>query len=65
MNRGRAFVAFVHDFVIGDDPLIAIVVVLALGATAVIAGAGVAAWWLLPCAVIGTLAVSIGRASRD
>lgn len=64
MIRVRAFLAFLYDFVIGDDPLIAAVVVLALGATAALAGAGVAAWWLLPGAVIAILAVSVLRAAR-
>ena len=64
MSRLRAFLTFLYDFVVGDDPLIAVVVVLALAATAVIAGAGAAAWWLLPCAVAAALGVSLLRATR-
>ena len=64
MSRLRAFLTFLYDFVVGDDPLIAVVVVLALAATAVIADAGVAAWWLLPCAVAASLGVSLLRATR-
>jgi hypothetical protein len=64
MRRVRAFLAFLYDFVVGDDPLIAIVVVLALAATAVIAHAGMAAWWLLPCAIVAALGVSLLRATR-
>jgi hypothetical protein len=64
MRRVRAFLAFLYDFVVGDDPLIAVVVVLALAATAVIAHAGMAAWWLLPCAIVAALGVSLLRATR-
>ena len=64
MRRVRAFLAFLYDFVVGDDPLIAVAVVLALAATAVIAHAGMAAWWLLPCAIVAALGVSLLRATR-
>ncbi|HEX4673431.1 MAG TPA: hypothetical protein VH279_14240 [Solirubrobacteraceae bacterium] len=64
MSRLRAFLGFVYDFVVGDDPLIAVVVVLALGITAVIAGWGAAAWWVMPAAVVVVLTFSVLRASR-
>jgi hypothetical protein len=64
MRRLRAFLAFIYDFVVGDDPLIAVAVVLALAATAVIAHAGMAAWWLLPCAIVAALGISLLRATR-
>ena len=54
----------VWEFVVGDDPLTALGVVVALGATAVIAGAGAAAWWVMPPAVLTLLAVSLRRAAR-
>jgi len=54
----------VWEFVVGDDPLTALGVVVALGATAVIAGAGAAAWWVMPPAVLAMLAVSLRRAAR-
>jgi hypothetical protein len=57
---GRA----VWDFVVGDDWRIAAGVILALGVTAVVAGAAVAAWWILPLATVLMLAVSVWRASR-
>jgi hypothetical protein len=63
-TRIRAFLAFLYDFVIGDDATIAAVVVVALGATALVAGAHVAAWWILPFAVVAILTVSVLRASR-
>jgi hypothetical protein len=64
MTRLRAFAAFLYDFVIGDDPLIALAIVVALGITAAAAAAGVAAWWILPPAVIAALAASLARATR-
>lgn len=50
------------DFVVGDDWVVALGVVVALGATAALAGAGVTAWWVMPVAVLGLLALSIRRA---
>jgi hypothetical protein len=64
VSRLRAFGAFLYDFLIGDDPAIAAAVVVALGLTAAIAGAGIAAWWILPVAVAAVLAVSVLRESR-
>jgi uncharacterized protein (DUF58 family) len=64
VSRLRAFGAFLYDFLIGDDPAIAVAVVVALGLTAVIAGAGIAAWWVLPVAVAVVLTVSVLRESR-
>jgi hypothetical protein len=65
MRRLRGLGAFLSDFVVGDDPLIAVVVVIALGATALLVDAGVAAWWLLPAAVAGVLGLSLLRAARE
>jgi hydrogenase/urease accessory protein HupE len=64
MRHVRAFAGFLYDFVIGDDPLIAVAVVLALGLTAVLADAGTAAWWIMPLAAVGILGVSLHRATR-
>jgi hypothetical protein len=65
MSRVRAVGAFVWDFVVGDDWRIAAGVVLALAVTALVSGAGAAAWWILPAAVAGLLAFSVARAARD
>ena len=54
----------VWEFVVGDDPLTALGVVVALGATALIAGAGAAAWWVMPLAVLALLGLSVRRAAR-
>jgi hypothetical protein len=54
----------VWDFVVGDDPWTAIGVAVALGATALLAGTGAAAWWVMPLAVVVLLALSLRRAVR-
>jgi len=64
MSRVRAFLHFVRDFVVGDDWRIAVGVAMALGLTALIAAAGVAAWWVMPIAVALLLAVSVERVGR-
>jgi len=54
----------VWEFVVGDDPVIALGVAVALGATALIAGAGAPAWWVMPVAVVALLTLSLRRAAR-
>ncbi|MBV9338883.1 MAG: hypothetical protein JO262_01340 [Solirubrobacterales bacterium] len=54
----------VWEFIVGDDPVTAAGVVVALGATALIAGAGAPAWWVMPVAVLALLALSLRRAVR-
>lgn len=64
MNRLKSFGAFWYDFVVGDDWHVAVLVVLGLIATAVLArAAGVNAWWLLPVLVFAALAWSVHRAT--
>jgi hypothetical protein len=53
-----SFFRFLWDFVVGDDPLVAAGVVLAVAITAL-----VEVWWLLPFAVVVLLYVSLRRAS--
>jgi hypothetical protein len=62
MSALRQFALVVWDFVVGDDWLTAAGVVLALGATALVAGADAAAWWVMPVAVVALLATSLHRA---
>jgi hypothetical protein len=64
MSRPRAFAAFLYDFIVGDDPVIAAVIIAALGLTALIAAGGIAAWWVMPIAVVSVLAISVQRATR-
>ena len=63
MRRLRAFGAFWYDFVIGDDWRGAAVVAAAIAATAVLAAAGVNAWWLLPVSALAALGWSLRRAT--
>jgi hypothetical protein len=61
MTRIAQAATGVWEFVVGDDPLTALGVVVAIGLTAIIAGAGVSAWWVMPVAVLGLLALSLRR----
>ncbi len=63
-GRLAAFGRFWWDFVVGDDPVIAVAVVLALAATAGLNAAGVAGWWLLPLVAVAVLGVSVWRVAR-
>jgi hypothetical protein len=65
VNALRRFGRFWWDFIVGDDWRVAVGVVLALAATAVLAGLGYAAWWLLPAAVSAVLYLSLRRAVRS
>ncbi|MFL5914114.1 MAG: hypothetical protein ACJ752_00540 [Gaiellaceae bacterium] len=65
MSRLAAFGRFWWDFVIGDDWLVAVLVAVAIGATAALAHSGVTAWWLLPLAVLLVLWLSLRRAIRS
>ena len=64
MRRLRAFGAFWYDFVVGDDWLIAVGVVIALALTYVLSRAAVPAWWLLPLSLVLLLPLSLWRATR-
>ena len=61
----RSVLRFWYDFIVGDDWTVAVGVVAALGLTAVLAHAGVPAWWLLPVAVVALLTYSLIRAARS
>jgi hypothetical protein len=54
----------VWEFIVGDDWLTALGVAVALGVTALVAGADTSAWWIMPIAVIALLAHSLRRAAR-
>jgi hypothetical protein len=64
-RRLRAFAAFVYDFVIGDDWLVAAVVAAGLGITYWLSHAtAISAWWLIPLLLVVLLPVSLWRAIR-
>ena len=65
MSRLAAFGRFWWDFVVGDDWLSAAGVATAIGATAALAGGGIAAWWVLPLAVAGILYITLRRGLGD
>jgi len=62
MSKLRAFGAFWYDFVIGDDWLVAVGVVIGLAGTYGLDRAGVTAWWLLPLLLLILLPLSLQRA---
>jgi hypothetical protein len=51
----------IWEFVVGDDWRTAAGVVAALGATALLAAAGLPAWWLSPLGALATLYLSLRR----
>jgi hypothetical protein len=61
----RNFGRFWWDFVVGDDWLVALLVVIAIGVTAAVAHSHVSAWWLMPVAVLIVLWLSLRRAIRS
>lgn len=65
MSRLASVLRAVWEFVVGDDWRTAAGVVIALGITAVIATTEVAAWWILPVAVLILLAESVWRVARS
>jgi hypothetical protein len=63
VTRIRGAALGIWDFVVGDDWISAAGVVVGIGATALVASAGVSAWWVLPVAVVAILALSLRRAA--
>jgi hypothetical protein len=57
----KGFGRFWYDFIIGDDWTVAAGVVIALALTALLAHNSVAAWWLMPVAVVAMLGLSLWR----
>ena len=63
VSYGVAFARFWWDFVVGDDWRTAVMVVAAIGATALAARGDVSVWWVMPAAVAGVLYLSLRRAT--
>ena len=64
MNAIRRAALAVWDFVVGDDWVVALGVVVAIAVTALVANSTVSAWWVLPVAVALLLTDSLRRALR-
>lgn len=64
IGRLRAFGRFLYDFLVGDDWRVALGVVVAMALTALVAGLGAAAWWVVPVALIVLLPYSLWRSVR-
>ena len=64
MSRAGALALGIWDFVVGDDWRAAAGLAVAIGGTAALAAAGVAAWWFMPLAVAAVLWLSLRRAAR-
>jgi hypothetical protein len=64
MSFLRNFGTFWYSFIIGDDWHIAAAVVMALALTALLAHNGIAAWWVLPVAVLVSLGMSLQAATH-
>jgi len=64
MSALRVLLAGAWELVVGEDWRTAVGVAIALGVTALAAGSGVSAWWVLPVAVLALLAISVRHAAR-
>jgi hypothetical protein len=64
MYRFRAGLMGAWDFVVGDDWRVAVGVGSAIVLTTLVATTAVAAWWIVPVAVVALLADSLRRAAR-
>ncbi|HLH99929.1 MAG TPA: hypothetical protein VKV06_04020 [Acidimicrobiales bacterium] len=56
--------AFLYDFIVGDDWLVAVAVIIALAITYAVSQTSVSAWWVLPVAVLLILPIALKRATR-
>jgi hypothetical protein len=61
----RRLARAVAEFILGDDWRLALGVAIALGVTALVADAGLSAWWVMPVAVLALLARSVRNAGRE
>ncbi|HTF55319.1 MAG TPA: hypothetical protein VK735_48405 [Pseudonocardia sp.] len=63
-QKARAFLAFWYDFIVGDDWRAAVGVIVALVLTYAISATSIAAWWVLPLAVLVVLPMTLWRVVR-
>jgi hypothetical protein len=55
----RRILAAIWDFLVGDDPRLALAALVAIGLTAVVCALGLAGWWLAPAVALGALRWSL------
>jgi len=65
MRELKAFARFWWRFIVGDDGRMAAGLAVAFGLCAFLVQESIAAWWLLPAAVVALLAGSLHRAIRS
>jgi hypothetical protein len=53
--NARRILAAIWDFVVGDDPRLALAALVAIGLTAVVCAFGLSAWWLAPAVALAAL----------
>ena len=56
---------FLYGYLVGDDLLVALVMVLGLLATAGLVAHSVAAWWLLPVLAVAMTGVNLRRGANS
>jgi hypothetical protein len=64
MTTLRRAIVGIWEFVVGDDWVTAVGIAIAIGLAAVVQGAGIAAWWLVPVAALALLLRSVSRERR-
>ena len=65
MTGCRRLARGILEFVVGEDWLIGLGVVISLALTAVVADLGLPAWWVMPPAVLLLLTLTVRRAVRE
>ena len=65
MTACRRLARGILEFVVGEDWLIGLGVVISLALTAVVADLGLPAWWVMPPAVLLLLTLTVRRAVRE
>lgn len=58
------FARFLYHFLVGDDWVVALVMVAGLAATAGLVAARIQAWWLVPVLAVVMTEVSLRRRAR-
>ena len=64
MKYIKAFFLFWYEFIVGDDWVVAVGIVLALFGTDRLKRSGINSWWLTPVGVVALLAISLWRQTR-